>query len=354
VEASQRRGLGLVFGPSSMWGNGQARRVELSDFSVRARPDYVPVPNVPAKSKEQVLTVPRFRKEQPPMQAILAPNGDVLRGRIEAVTASGVRFSSGLETVDMPLSRLAAAVWLRKATPKPAPGPTGVPAPQPFVATHWVVLQDGARLALAVDAVTPSEIKGWCPSLGDCKISLERIAQLGTDELPPTAAMRSYQDWQLVFAEEPVVPETGGQSSPLLGKQAPPFALRMLEGGTITADTERGTVLVLDFWATWCGPCVQSLPATLQVMKQFDPAQVRFVAVNQGEADDQVRRFLVARGLEMSVGMDVNQAMAKTFGVDSIPHTVVVDKTGKVVWVNTGAGGEAKLATAIQDALKLN
>jgi len=89
-----------------------------------------------------------------------------------------------------------------------------------------------------------------------------------------------------------VLPESGGQASPLLGKVAPDFALPLLGGGQFSLLAEKGKVVVLDFWATWCGPCVISMPEQLEAIAAFDPAKVRFIAVNEGEPDAQVSRFL--------------------------------------------------------------
>jgi thiol-disulfide isomerase/thioredoxin len=351
LSLDQRKGLGIMFGPSSMWGNGQQRRVEITDFSVRSRPEYVPVPHVSTSHKEQALSIPRFRRESPPTHAILAPNGDLLRGRIESISSTGLRFSSGLESLELPFSRLTSAIWLQPPSVKSA-SQTEAQRIDPFQPSHWVLLNDGSRLALTLDRVMPTELQGWCPSLGDCRINLERVIQLSTQELPPTVAMKAYQNWQLVHASEPVLAETGGLSSPMLGKDAPPYILRLLAGGTASAKSELGKVVVLDFWATWCGPCVKSLPKTVEMMKEFDPSQVHFIAVNQGETDDQVKAFMQAKGLQMSVGMDLTQATGKAFGVEGIPHQVVINRAGKVIWVNTGAGEEEKLLGIIRTALQ--
>jgi thiol-disulfide isomerase/thioredoxin len=152
-----------------------------------------------------------------------------------------------------------------------------------------------------------------------------------------------------------VLPEDGGQTSPLLGKPAPEFTIQRLTGAPFDLRTEKGKVIVLDFWATWCGPCVTALPETLKVLAEFDPAKVTFLAVNQGEPQPVVASFLEKRGWNMPVALDLQQKIGAMYGAESIPHTVIIGQDGQVAWTHTGnAPGDAnKLAAAIRKALGL-
>lgn len=370
LSQDKREGTGLVFSPSNMWGS-PGRDVEVSNFAVKARPDFLQVPSVPAEARHQALVVPRFRRDNPPVHALLASNGDLIRGRIESTSDRDITFSSGLESVNIPRDHVVAALWLGKPVP-PASSPgapvasPAVQAPPPasvppdtdhsllnFQPTHWLVLQDGSRLALAVERFERDAIVATAPLLGTCHIPSAYLSQLRLSPLPATTAMQLYRNWQLEYAPEPVLPDTGGESSPLLGKPAPLFGLPLLGGGQFNLGAEKGHVVVLDFWATWCGPCVASMPENLKIMSQFDPQQVKFVAVNQGEPEPQVAKFLQTRGWNMLVAMDTQQDVGRKYGVDGIPHTVVIGPTGNVEWASTGfspSTGE-KLAAAIKKLL---
>ena len=166
--------------------------------------------------------------------------------------------------------------------------------------------------------------------------------------------MKSLKDWRLAYAPEPVLPETGGESSPTLGQEAKAFKLALLGGGDFNLSDHKGKVVVLDFWATWCGPCIKSLPGLIKAMSEFPEDRVKLIGLNQSEPAEQVKRFLETRDWKLTVAMDAGQTVARQYGVDGIPHTVIVGPDGKVAWVKTGYSpdGELEAAEAVKKLLK--
>ncbi len=352
---AMKSGIGIIIEPFSLWGNGE-RSVKLTNFVARAALGRVAMPVVDGKAKANALLVPRFRKEDPPKHVLVAGNGDLLRGVIEAATSKHFAVRTGLETVQVPLERVSAAIWLEKpdnVTSKKDVVAKAEPPPNPFVVKHCLMLNNGGRLALEVTKFDKDAIIGQHPRLGECRVPLADIHMIRSSAPEENALLRSFQEWKLAYTPEPVLPESGGQSSPLLTKDAPSFTLPLLAGGDFNLADEKGKVIVLDFWATWCGPCIKSMPDMISKLSEFDAKKVRFIAVNQAEAKEQVKTFLETRSWKMEVAMDAQQRVGQQFGVEGIPHTVVIGRDGRVVLVKTGyePDGAEKIAESVKKAL---
>jgi len=170
-----------------------------------------------------------------------------------------------------------------------------------------------------------------------------------------------YADWVAELAPEPKM-ETGGpggtggrlfgESSPLIGTKPKSFTAKMIDGEKVTLSSLKGKVVVLDFWATWCGPCVQALPKIVETVNAYPQDQVAFLALNQEEGAATVRKFMKARNLDFPVVLD-SGAIGKQFSLESLPLTIVIDAQGQVAFVKTGAGpnDEVKLKAAIDQLL---
>jgi thiol-disulfide isomerase/thioredoxin len=349
VPMTERPGAGLVLGAGSLWGN-TPRGCKLTGFRVLGKPGQLPVLFTQATARTEALTIPRFRKDSLPKHALIAGTGDILRGRVEVATDKLLRFSSGLESFDVPRERVAAMVWLQKPVAKEPP-----PA-VPTAASHWLVLRDGSRLAVQVTEFGAEEIIGSSAALGLIKVPLQEVSQILWSAPALSPAIKSHTDWQLVHAPEPLLPEagSGGASAALLGKVAPDFHLPLLDGKEdFYLKQNSGKVVVLEFWATWCGPCVAGMPSIIEVVKGFDPAKVKLLAIDCAEQRGTVQRFLERRGWKLTVALDEVQKVGALYGVEGTPHTVVINRKGKVSYVSVGHSSKSaeKLREAVEKAV---
>ena len=118
------------------------------------------------------------------------------------------------------------------------------------------------------------------------------------------------------------------------GKPAPPLQFTQLlqapPGARADWEALRGKVVVLEFWATWCGPCVAAVPHLNQLAASLDPAKFQFISVDD-EDPKVVEEFLAKRKMAGWVGNDTTGSVFSSFGVIGRPKTIIVDGQGKVV-----------------------
>jgi len=137
------------------------------------------------------------------------------------------------------------------------------------------------------------------------------------------------------------------------GKPAPDFKLNLLGGGQMALSQHKGKeIVILDFWASWCGPCRQSMPIIEEVAAAYKDKGVVLYAVNQDEASATIQDFLTAQKLNVTVALDKGCAVGAQYGASSIPLTYIVGKDGTVQAVHLGmTDGLRKMLTGELDAL---
>ena len=140
----------------------------------------------------------------------------------------------------------------------------------------------------------------------------------------------------------------------LLGKPAPAVNLPLLDGGEFDLAAHRDKdIVLLDFWASWCGPCRKAMPTLVEIAKEYADKHVRYVAVNLREQPAVIRKYLEREKLDIRVPLDKEGQVAKQYGVRGIPTMVVVDRQGLVRKVHVGSSPDLKqvLTRALDDLL---
>jgi thiol-disulfide isomerase/thioredoxin len=136
------------------------------------------------------------------------------------------------------------------------------------------------------------------------------------------------------------------RGDPLLGRAAADFSLPDLSGRAYQLASLRGKVVVLDFWASWCGPCRRSMPQIEALHREFARKGLVVLGVNS-EDPAAASKYLREKGYSFPTLMDKTGTVGNQFNVKGIPTSVVIDRTGKVSAYLVGAGTEDRLRTAV-------
>lgn len=140
---------------------------------------------------------------------------------------------------------------------------------------------------------------------------------------------------------------------PLTGIPAPDFTTTLLDGNAIQLSKLRGKVVVLDFWATWCGPCVQAMPVVNEVAQSMANSGVVVYAVNVGEQADEINDFIKKVKITVPVVLDPESKIAEAYQTEAIPQTILIGKDGRIEVVHIGFEGLDKFRQQLTEQLKV-
>lgn len=335
----------------------------------------------PEKLK-RLMTVPRSMKQDPPTHLFIAVNGDYLRGRLVSLQDDILTVEIRLETVELQASTVAQIVWLhdRDWQPKGTADPTddsvvdGVGADADDAVADADAKQADAASLFLVHAIGRNErgltfhpqslaegkLSGISDLLGQCSIAVSDVNQLlfGPDV---SKLARAYRDdpWTLSLAQLPrVYLDDGGDTlsgnlgdaSPMVGQAATDFALQSLAGDKFRLSDHRDRVVVLDFWASWCGPCVQTMPLVEEAVTELGSDKVQLVAVNIQEPATRVQAAVDRLQMSSTVLLDIDGQVAAAYQANAIPQTVIIDRAGNVTHVFVGGG--ARFVAHFKEALE--
>ncbi len=124
-----------------------------------------------------------------------------------------------------------------------------------------------------------------------------------------------------------------------IGDEAPDFEAELAGGGTFSMADNEGKVVLLNFWATWCGPCCEEMPAFEKLYKEYDAEQVMILAVNVAEPKSDLDMFIENNGYTFPIAYDEEGAISSDlYPTQGIPYTLVVGKDGIITQTYVGAG----------------
>jgi peroxiredoxin len=145
-----------------------------------------------------------------------------------------------------------------------------------------------------------------------------------------------------------------GSAAPILGKTTPDFQLMDLEGRKIQLSAYRGKVVVLNFWATWCPPCVEEMPSLNRLQETFGSQGVVVLAVSVDEDEQALRRFVAERQLRMVVARDPSRGVSARYQTFQFPETYILDRDGRLERKIVGAAdwSDPRLTSFFKEAIR--
>jgi cytochrome c-type biogenesis protein CcmF len=130
------------------------------------------------------------------------------------------------------------------------------------------------------------------------------------------------------------VSRKGGR--PLIGQAAPEFLLTAMDGSTVALQDFTGQIVVVNFWASWCPPCVDEMPALQAIWEKYQDQGVQFIGVAYQEQEDTVLAALQEFGTTYTVGLDVGESIAEMYGITGVPETFILNTKGEVSFMHLG------------------
>ncbi len=369
--------LDATFVPSD-----KLKAVELENRSRATRIDIA--------KRDRLLTLPRMEKEDPPTHLVRSTAGDYLRGRLVDMDDKTLTLEVRSETRHVDRERVASIIWLDVNEKKDKPGtakqgagskeqggsekgrkgegekgrkldggekeegskvagsqlghPLGGSAPRSVPTRVQALRSDGVRLTFRPEKLAGTVLQGASDVLGACRVELTEVDELIVNRaIEQEAQALPYQRWTLQPAVEPKFAQDdraggAGMQSELVGKPAPDFELETLDGKRFRLSEQRDKIVVVDFWATWCGPCRQTLPDLVRAVAKYQDRNVTLLTVNLQETPEAIKDMMKRTDLKMPVGLDRDGKVAEKYAAVAIPQTVIIDGSGNVARLFVGGG----------------
>ena len=135
---------------------------------------------------------------------------------------------------------------------------------------------------------------------------------------------------------------------------APDFVLKSASGKNIRLSEFKGRVVMLNFWATWCGPCTEEIPHLNKLHKSLDSYDFELLGINLDEDQSKAKHLANKLNVNFPILFDEQKSVSKSFSIDAMPTTILIDRSGRIRHINRGFknGSIAKYYRQIQSLRK--
>lgn len=166
------------------------------------------------------------------------------------------------------------------------------------------------------------------------------------------AAVTALLAGAVLFAKDPEPPAPSADAV-LAGQPAPAWKLKDLDGREVSSEQFKGKVVVVDFWATWCAPCIDEIPGYIALQKKYGSQGFVVVGVSfdrRGPAH--VKKFAEANGMNYPIVMADDEVAEAFGGFDALPTTFLISREGRILHRKVGAAPHEEYERLVQQALK--
>jgi cytochrome c biogenesis protein CcmG/thiol:disulfide interchange protein DsbE len=137
-----------------------------------------------------------------------------------------------------------------------------------------------------------------------------------------------------------------------IGAPAPDFTLSLLDGRELSLADQRGLVVVVNFWASWCSPCRDEAPALERVWREYEDKGVVFVGVNVNDVTANAMAFIEEFNITYPNGPDPYNRISKAYHTTGVPETFLIAKEGRLAEQYIGSVAETRLRAALEELLQ--
>jgi len=134
----------------------------------------------------------------------------------------------------------------------------------------------------------------------------------------------------------------------------PDFTLKSMGGQNLRLEEFRGQVVLINFWASWCGPCRQEMPILQKIHERYEPLGFTVLGVNVDEEQAKARRIVERLDIDFPLLLDTDQLVSEAYDVNAMPYSVLVDRDGTINYIHRGykPGDENQYVNRLKQLLR--